>query len=82
MWLYYLIVLFVIWAQIEGRTIPRKALTVGINVDVSKIKKKIFILKFLTMVNPYFSPREFGLCTLYFEKRQIFHVKIHTATSV
>jgi hypothetical protein len=45
MWLYYLIVLFVTWAQIEGRTIPRKALTVGINVDVSKIKKKIYVLK-------------------------------------
>ena len=41
MWLYYLIVLFVTWAQIEGRTIPRKALTVGINVEVSQIKKHI-----------------------------------------
>jgi hypothetical protein len=44
MWLSCLIVLFVTCAQIEGRTIPRKAFNVGINVDVSKIKKHIFIL--------------------------------------
>lgn len=41
MWFYYLIVLCVTWAQIEGWTIPRKTLTVGINVEVSKIKKHI-----------------------------------------
>ena len=41
MWLYYLIVLFVTWAQIEGWTIPTKALTVVINVEVSQVKKHI-----------------------------------------
>ena len=44
MWLYFLIVLFVTWAQIEGRSIPRKTLNEGIIVEVSKIKKNIFFL--------------------------------------
>jgi hypothetical protein len=48
MWLYFLIVLFVTWAQIEGRSIPRTTLNEGIIVEVSKIKKNIFFLSFLT----------------------------------